>query len=447
MKLKQLKILKQSLDDNLKKLISQSAILTIGTIIYSVSLFLFRIVFYQKSTQFAYSQFLAVYSLFLSYRILGYMNIGPPFSNDVNISKKNKEKIPEYLMNTLSIILIFSLISDLLMSINLILIGIKWEIIIIFCFTMIIFNFNRIFIPFYRGLEKVTNASILVIINGILKPIILLTVSYITNLSALYISLTFLVSEILSLLISLIFFLVWFRKEKLALTDFKLNFSIFKTYIKHCFNLVIIGLCYQGFFSLVYLFTRLFISEDILGYIDVPITCLTFLLYFFQNIGLMLAVNNINFEKRDNYIKSMFWIVISSLILLVIYLPLAYFLSVDDWILEKVFNLDGGTLATGVIIILISLPFFVIYTLINGYKQGFREYKGLLISSIISILFSAISAYFLINYYGITGALWSLVVFAVLLAISSLVILRNKNQDENIFSQDDDVLTQSIDNV
>ena len=401
MKLKQLRILKQGLNDNLKKLISQSAILTIGTFIYSVSLFLFRIVFYRKSTQIAYSQFLLVYSLFLSFRILGYMNIGPPFSNDVNLSKKNKEKIPEYLMNTLSIILIFSLISDLLMSINLILIGIRWEIVIIFCFTMIIFNFNRIFIPFYRGLEKVTNASILVIINGVLKPIILLTVSYITNLSALYISLTFLVSEILSLLISLIFFVVWFRKEKLALTDFKLNFSIFKTYIKHGFNLVIIGLCYQGFFSLVYLFTRLFISEDILGYIDVPITCLTFLLYFFQNIGLMLAANNKSFEKRENFIKSIFWIVILCLILLVIYIPLAYFLSVDDWILEKVFNLDGRTLAIGVIITLISSPFFILYTLINGYKQGFREYKELLISSIISILLSAISAYFLINYYAI----------------------------------------------
>jgi len=120
-----------------KKLFSQSLVLTIGTTIWTISMFLFKIIFYQKSDQSSYSQYLIGYSLFQFYRTIGFMNIGSPLSNDVNKSKNHlSSKTIDFTSNGIILIVLFSIIADTFMIINMILINLDWALILFFCISM-----------------------------------------------------------------------------------------------------------------------------------------------------------------------------------------------------------------------------------------------------------------------------------------------------------------------
>jgi O-antigen/teichoic acid export membrane protein len=100
-----------------------------------------------------------------------------------------------------------------------------------------------------------------------------------------------------------------------------------------------------------------------------------------------------------------------------IYELVAYFVSWDDILLHYVFDLDGAVLARSVMIILPSLPFLVLFHIISGYKQGKRQYYSISLASTLAIILSFAPGYFLIKYLGLDGAVISLIIFAVILAV------------------------------
>jgi len=414
-----------------KKLFSQSFILTIGTTIWTISMFLFKIIFYQKSDQSSYSLYLLGYSLFQFYRTIGFLNIGSPLSNDIN---KHKNRIIgktfDFTFNGAILILLFSLIADFLMIINMFLMDIDWSLILFFCIAMITSNITNLLIAFYRGLEKIGYSTFLFSLTGILKVSILFILSFFVYLDNFYIALAFLIGDIFAFIVVISSFVRWSHKNKIK--SYKISFrkEIFTLYIKQCFSIVLMSLCTYGIRSLLYIFIELFVSIDMVGFIDVPLTISIFLLSFFINIGAILTLNNTYIQLKDFYKTLFFKIILPILGLIITYEIFAYFLTIDDTILEFVFNLDGSQLAYGVAINLTSLPFLIIYYIINGYQQGLRKYRGILVISIISFFTSVGIIFILVRKFGLVGAYWSLTIYGFLLCILSLLVLNfNKFQE------------------
>ena len=414
-------------NNEVNKLYSQSAILSVGTIFVAVSLFLFKIIFYQKSEPLFYSEFLLAYSIYLFYQIFGFLNVGNPLSNDINKIKDDTENSKTvFIMNAIYLVLIFSLISNILLMINLLLLKINWTIILVFLAVMFFSNVNLVFITFYRGMEKIVLSSILLIIKGILKPIILFSLSYVMTLTATNIALSFLIAEIVAFLVSVIAFTIWYKKNNFSFQKFQFNFSIFKVYFYQGFLLVVISLCIQGFRSILFIILSNQHSEEILGFVDVPITFLAFALAFFNNIGLMLAVKSNQFNTKKKFAKFLFAQIFSiSVLIVVIYEIIANFIQLDETVLQFIFDLDGGILARGLMILLPSLPFLVVFYISSGYQQGKRKYYGVTLAAIFSFILSIPPGYFLIKFLLVDGALISLNIFSVLLAIFTVVITFN----------------------
>jgi len=412
--------------DNIKKvikLISNSAILSIGSIIVAVSLFLYKVIFYQESPA-SYSEFLLAYSVYLFYRIIGFMDVGNPLSNDVNKFKENYEdQDSKYLGSAFNLVLAFSLFSNLIMIVNLFLIEINWRIILIFCFAMFSENINNVIITYFRGLEKVTSSSILLSIKGASKPLLLFIYSFLFEINSLSLTAVLLVAELFALIVSFVAFLIYYRKNKLGFNIIKADKRQFIIYILQCLTLMIISLTIQGFRSSMYMFIDHYLSSENLGFLDVPITLQLFLLTFFINIGLMLTVNNEDFKEKRKFLKFIGFIFLTCTLLVILYEIIAYFITTDDLILEYVFNLEGMQLAEGVMLLLPSVPFFVIFYITSGYKQGSRKYLGLTLMALISLIISILPAYFLIRHLGLTGAFIAQIIYSIILAALSIVII------------------------
>jgi len=400
------------------KLYSQSALLTVGTIFIAVALVLFKIVFYQKSQPELYSEFLLAYSLYLFYSIFGYLNVGNPLSNDVYKSRVGKGNgIADYLSNAIYLVIFFTFFSCILLAVNLIVLEINWLIILLFSLTMFLSNINLVLVSFYRGIEKVLTSSVLLILKGASKLLILFVLSYFIELTSVNITLAFLLGEILSFIISLIFLSVYLKRNNTKLTEFKLDLQLVKKYLLQCIPLVLISFSFLGYNSYVYVLVKSQISEETIGYLDVAITVLSFFIAFFNNIGLMLAANSERFNEGKGFFKFLFTQVFSiTIFITILYEIIAIFITADDFVLGYVFNLDGAILARGVMLILPSFPFLVLFHIISGYKQGKRQYYSISLASILAILVSLLPGYFLIKYLALDGALISLIIFAVILA-------------------------------
>lgn len=411
------------------KLFSQSAVLTVGTILIAVALVLFKIVFYQKSEVSLYGEFLLAYSLYLFYSIFGYLNVGNPLSNDVYKSRTGKENgIADYLSNAIYLVIFFSFFSSIMLAVNLIILQINWLIILLFCFAMILSNIILVLVSFYRGIEKVFISSVLLIIKGSAKLLILFVLSYFITLTAVNITLAFLLGEILAFTISMVFLFVYLKRNNIAITTFKPNFQMLKKYLMQCIPLVLISFSFQGFNSYVYTLVESQVSEATLGYLDVAITVLSFFIAFFNNIGLMLAANSDRFSDGKGFFKFLFTQVFSiTVIITILYEVIAVFITADDTVLGWVFDLDGALLARGVMLILPSFPFLVLFHIISGYKQGKRQYYSISLASILAILISFLPGYFLIKYVALDGALISLIIFAVVLATLVFSMTFNDN--------------------
>ncbi|MGC9780272.1 MAG: hypothetical protein HZR80_13585 [Candidatus Heimdallarchaeota archaeon] len=404
------------------KLFSQSAILTVGTTLVALSLFLFKVIFYQKSITSFYSEFLLAYSIYLFYQIFGFMNIGNPVSNDLNKVKEQESVFSKYSLNGLIVVIIFSLIADIIMVINLLVIRIDYQIILFFCIAMFIDNLNNLLIAIFRGLEKIFLSAVLLTLKGIAKPIILFSFSFFMELTGSNIALIFLISEIVALLISAVIVLINVKNRKKSKEGMKITRKLVQVYILQGILLVIISLSIQGFRSLLFIFLKYFVSEDILGFIDVPITFTVFILIFFINIGLMLTVNNKSFENRNEFLKKVILrVFIFCVAFVVVYDIVSIFVTWDDFLLERVFNLDGEILAKGVMILIHSFPFYVIFYLCSGYKQGFRKYYGITFSAVLALLISIVPSIFLVKYLGINGALYGIIIYSIIIALLSFL--------------------------
>lgn len=418
------------------KLFSQSAILTIGTILLAISLFLFKVIFYKKSTVGFYSEFLLAYSIYLFYQIFGFMNIGNPLSNDLYKIKEQESIFSSYSLNSLIVILIFSFVADIFMALNLFLISIDYRVILFFCITMFIDNLNNLLIAIYRGIEKIIHSAILLFLKGIVKPTILYSFSFFMELTSSNITLILLISEITTLAISSIIVLTSIKKPKENKEKMKVEKKIIQGYILQGLLLVIISLSIQGFRSLLFIALKYFESEDVLGFLDVPITFTVFILIFFINIGLMLTVTNKSFEDRKEFLrKVIFRIFIFCLLFVAIYDVVSIFIQWDDILLEIVFDLDGEKLARSVMILNHSFPFYVIFYLCSGYKQGSRKYSGITLSAIVAFFISIVPGIFLVRYLGVDGGLYAIIIFSVVLAMFSLLAVYFEGFDERLEEQ------------
>ncbi|RLI65078.1 hypothetical protein DRO91_09720 [Candidatus Heimdallarchaeota archaeon] len=402
------------------KLYSQSAILTIGTILVAVLLFFFKVIFYQKSQPFLYSEFLLAYSFYLFYSLFGYLNVGNPLSNDAYKTRVIKENgIAEYLFNAIYLVIIFSFLSSLTFAINLAVLKINGFVILQFCLAMLFSNINLVLIAFFRGIEKIVTSSSLLAMKGAFKTAILYLFSFLLLMNAVKITLAFLLGELISAIISILILVFWIKRNSIVIPPlFKPNFPIIKRYFLQCIPLVLISFSFQGYNSFIYTIVEHHVSKVALGYLDVAVTFLTFFIAFFNNIGLMLAANSDRFNKTKGFFKFLFLQIFSmSIAITVLYEIIAYFIDFDDNILQEVFNLDGGTLARSVMIILPALSFYVLFNVVSGYKQGKRQYYSISLASILAILLSFLPGYLLIIHLGLDGALFSFILFSFLLAV------------------------------
>jgi len=259
--------------------------------------------------------------------------------------------------------------------------------------------------------------------------------SILVYLDNFYISLVFLLGDILAFLVTICSFIRWLQRNKIK--NYKINFrkEIFTLYIKQCFSLVLMSLCTYGIRSLLYIFIKLFVSIDMVGFIDVPLTISIFLLSFFINIGTILTVNNTYVYLRDFYKTLFLKIILPVLAIILMYEFIAYFLTIDDIILEFVFNLNGNQLANGAAIGLTSLPFLIIYYIISGYQQGLRRYRGILTITITSFFLSIGVIFVLVKKFGLLGAYWSMTIYGFLLCVLSILVLAFNKFQGFLYSQ------------
>lgn len=304
---------------------------------------------------------------------------------------------------------------------------------VFFLVTMLISQINAAFTAYFQGLKHFKAVNRILILNGAYGVIIFAIVYFLHTRHYYWFGLTEIVG--LSLFVLLLNTLHWYsyyRKNGKIQFDFKLNWKQdFKTFFQftgtnHLANVLI-------FFNhrLILWFIAYYLELEQLGIFALGIG-LAQLLYYFSNPLSLVLESFLSSEKSENQ-KELFSIFsriqfsIVAIICISAALLSPYLLP---WLYGKDFEQSAGILNIILIGILMSCQSGIFSSLFLASDR----LKYNVIASVIGVLATVVSAPFLIQKYGITGAAFSQLITYASVFLYQYILIRTKTAvDRNLF--------------